>query len=162
LTLLTRGRFVTFEGGEGAGKTTQIQRLQRRLEEAGHEVFSTREPGGSPKAERIREAVLAGIVKPLGAVAETLLFSSARLDHLRSTIQPALDQGKFVLCDRFFDSTRAYQGLDPKIDGRVLDALERIVVGETKPDLTLILDLPAEVGLARAAAIARNACRNFS
>ena len=147
-----RGRFITFEGGEGAGKSTQVQRLRRRLEAAGLPVVATREPGGSPKAERIREALLSGAGKPLGAVAETLLFSAARLDHLQATIEPALAQGKFVLCDRFFDSTRAYQGLDPAVNTRLLDALERVVVGETRPDLTLVLDLPAPLGLARAAA----------
>lgn len=146
------GRLITFEGGEGVGKSTQVQRLKQRLERAGLAVVATREPGGSPRAEQIREAVLAGVGKPLGPVAEALLFSAARLDHLRVLIRPALDEGKVVLCDRFFDSTRAYQGLDPAMDTRLVDTLERVTLDGLRPDLTVILDLPAEAGLARVAA----------
>lgn len=144
------GLFITLEGGEGAGKSTQIRRLAARLEALGRSVVLTREPGGSPYAERIREAILAGKGKPYGPLAEALMFSAARLDHLTQTIRPALARGDIVLCDRFADSTRAYQGAQGAVDDAELAALERVVVGETRPDLTLILDLPAETGLARA------------
>lgn len=147
-----QGWFITFEGGEGAGKSTQIERLRRRLEGMGHEVRTTREPGGSPKAEHIRAAILGGRAKHLGPVAEALMFYAARHDHLEQTIRPALEQGIHVLCDRFADSTRAYQGARGEVDAAILSCLERVVVGETAPDLTFILDLPAEIGLARAGA----------
>jgi dTMP kinase len=146
------GRFITFEGGEGAGKSTQIDRLARRLGARGVTVVVTREPGGSERAERIRGALLGGGAKALGRLAEALLFSAARLDHLESKIRPALDKGAFVLSDRFADSTRAYQGLDGGLEPVVIASLERIVVGATKPDLTFIFDLPTEMGLARALA----------
>ena len=146
------GRFITFEGGEGAGKSTQIERLARRLEARGAEVVTTREPGGSARAERIRAALLAGGAKPLGRLAEALLFSAARHDHLEAKIRPALARGAFVLSDRFADSTRAYQGGEGELDPKLLSGLERIVVEATKPDLTLILDVPVKIGLARAAA----------
>lgn len=149
---MQRGRFITLEGGEGAGKSTQIKRLMARLETRGIRVLSTREPGGSPKAERIREVILSGAAKDLGPMAEALLFSAARADHLDKTIRPALARGTWVLCDRFTDSTRAYQGALGNLDPALIRALERIVVGETTPDLTLILDLAPEDGLARAAA----------
>ena len=145
------GRFITFEGGEGAGKSTQIARLLRRLTDAGIEAIATREPGGSPKAERIRDKVLAGAAKPFGPLAEALLFSAARIDHLQETIRPALARGAFVLCDRFCDSTRAYQGALGNIDPGLMRALEEATIGNTRPDLTFILDVPAETGLARAA-----------
>ncbi|WGD31382.1 dTMP kinase [Ancylobacter sp. WKF20] len=146
------GRFITFEGGEGAGKSTQVRRLAARLGELGIPVVVTREPGGSPGAEAIRHVLLAGAAKPLGPLAETALFAAARADHLDSTIRPALAQGTWVLSDRFADSTRAYQGASGRVAPELIESLERITVGETRPDLTLILDLPAEEGLARAAA----------
>jgi len=146
-----RGRFITFEGGEGAGKSTQVRRLAERLAERGLDVVTTREPGGSPGAEIIRHVLLAGAAKPLGPLAEATLFAAARADHLDVTIRPALARGAWVICDRFADSTRAYQGAQGGIDGRLLDALETATVGETRPDLTLLLDVPAEEGLARAA-----------
>lgn len=146
------GRFITFEGGEGAGKSTQIQRLLHHLQGAGIKTVTTREPGGSPKAERIRESVLSGAAKAFGPLAEAVMFSAARLDHLEQTIRPALSRGEFVLCDRFADSTRAYQGALGRIDAALIRALERAVVEDTRPDLTVVLDLPAEIGLARAAA----------
>jgi dTMP kinase len=145
------GRFITFEGGEGAGKSTQIARLSRRLADRGVAAIATREPGGSPKAERIREKVLAGAAKPFGPLAEALMFSAARIDHLKETIRPALARGAFVLCDRFSDSTRAYQGALGDISPDMMRALEAATIGDTRPDLTFILDVPAEVGLARAA-----------
>jgi dTMP kinase len=144
-----RGRFITFEGGEGAGKSTQIERIRKRLAAAGHDVLVSREPGGSPRAEEIRAFILNGKAKALGPAAEAILFSAARLDHLERTIRPALARGTLVLCDRFSDSTRAYQGALGRVDDKLLRALERIVVAETKPDLTFILDLPAAVGIER-------------
>ena len=147
-----RGRFITLEGGEGTGKSTQIQRLVARLASIGIDTVATREPGGSPAAEKLREIILSGFVEPLGAVAETLAFSAARIDHLDNTIRPALDEGCFVVCDRFMDSTRAYQGALGDVDPVLIDKLEKAVVGDTRPDLTIILDLPTEEGLARAGA----------
>jgi dTMP kinase len=148
-----RGAFITFEGGEGAGKSTQIARLAATLRaRSGRAVCVTREPGGSPRAEEIRAALLGGIAKPYGPFAEALLFSAARIDHLDQRIRPALNRGETVLCDRFIDSTRAYQGAAGGLDPAVVAALERVTVGPTRPDLTLILDLDPEAGLARAAA----------
>lgn len=146
------GLFITLEGGEGAGKSTQIARLGERLRALGRRVVVTREPGGSPRAEAIRESILAGHGKPFGPFAEALMFSAARHDHLEKVIRPALARGDVVLCDRFADSTRAYQGALGAVDDGVLLGLEREIVGDTRPDLTLILDLPAEKGLVRAAA----------
>lgn len=145
-----RGKFVTFEGGEGTGKSTQAAMLALRLEAVGLRVHLTREPGGSPGAEIIRHVLLSGAAKPLGAEAEAMLFAAARDDHVRTTILPALDAGKWVLCDRFADSTRVYQGILGKVDHRLLKSLERVSVGGLAPDLTFILDLPVEVGLERA------------
>ena len=145
-----RGRFITFEGGEGAGKSTQIRRLAIRLRERGIETIVTREPGGSAGAEALRDLLLAGAAKPFGPFAEALLFNAARDDHLEVTIRPALEAGHWVLCDRFADSTRAYQGASGSVDDTVLRAMERIVVGRTRPDLTVILDIPPAEGLRRA------------
>lgn len=145
------GFFITLEGGEGAGKSTQIQLLASALRDAGHEVVVTREPGGSSGAEAIRGLILTGGFG-FSAVTEALLFSAARLDHLEKTIRPALQRGAVVLCDRFFDSTRAYQGASGAADPAILSALETIAVGATRPDLTLIFDLPPADGLRRAAA----------
>jgi dTMP kinase len=115
-------------------------------------VVVTREPGGSERAEQIRNAILSGRVKRFGPLAEALLFSAARVDHLERTIRPALQRGEHVLCDRFADSTRAYQGALGNVDAKTIALLERVVIDGTKPDLTFILDVPAEVGLARARA----------
>ncbi len=145
-----RGRFITFEGGEGSGKSTQAGMLANRLRLLFIAVELTREPGGSPGAEIIRHILLSGIAKPLGPEAETILFAAARDDHLRSTIVPALEEGRWVVCDRFSDSTRVYQGVLGNVDPRLIKALERVTVGETLPDLTFVLDLPAEEGLSRA------------
>ncbi len=144
------GGLITFEGGEGAGKSTQARRLVDRLREAGVEAIATREPGGSPRAERIRRAVLSGAVAALGPFVETLMFSAARMDHLEATILPALERGAIVVCDRFIDSTRAYQGAPGRVDADLLAALERVVVGDARPDLTIVFDLDPAVGLARA------------
>jgi dTMP kinase len=147
-----RGRFITFEGGEGSGKSTQIKMLAERLDAAKLRAIVTREPGGSPGAEIIRHVVLSGFGKLLGAEAETLLFAAARDDHVRSVILPALNQGIWVLCDRFSDSTRVYQGSLGQVAPAVLNAMERVTIGDLKPDLTVILDVPVEVGMKRAAA----------
>src|SRR5918993_5480470 len=145
-----RGKFITFEGGEGTGKSTQAQILAERLKVLGIAVITTREPGGSPGAEVIRHVILSGAVKPLGAEAEAMLFAAAREDHIAHTIRPALDRGHWVVCDRFADSTRVYQRVLGHVDPRLIKRLEKITVGENKPDLTIILDAPAETGLARA------------
>jgi dTMP kinase len=145
-----RGRFITYEGGEGVGKSTQIRLLATSLTAIGIETVLTREPGGSPYAEKLREVLLSGAAKPFGAFAETILFNTARDNHLEVTIRPALARGAWVLCDRFIDSTRAYQGVMGEIEPALIRSLERVVVGETVPDLTLILDMPARDGLARA------------
>ena len=146
-----RGRFITFEGGEGSGKSTQIKLLAERLDAEKLRVVVTREPGGSPGAEIIRHLVLSGMGKLLGPEAETMLFAAARDDHVQTVISPALAQGMWVLCDRFADSTRAYQGKVGQVDTRLLDGLERVTIGDLKPDLTIILDLPVETGITRAA-----------
>ncbi|MHC2462511.1 dTMP kinase [Bradyrhizobium embrapense] len=146
-----RGRFITFEGGEGSGKSTQIRKLAERLDVAKLRVIVTREPGGSPGAEIIRHLVLSGMGKLLGPEAETLLFAAARDDHVRTVILPALNQGIWVLCDRFFDSTRAYQGQLGQVPAGLVNAMQRVTIGDLKPDLTFILDVPVEVGLQRAA-----------
>src|SRR5215475_9750318 len=147
-----RGRFISFEGGEGSGKSTQIKKLAERLEAAGLRTLVTREPGGSPGAEVIRHLLLSGVGKLLGADAETLLFAAARDDHVRTVIQPALNQGTWVLCDRFSDSTRVYQGRVGKVPAGLVNALEHVTIGDLKPDLTVILDVPVEIGMQRAAA----------
>jgi dTMP kinase len=145
-----RGKFITFEGGEGTGKSTQAAMLGARLESYGLAVQLTREPGGSPGAEIIRHVLLTGAAKPLGADVEAMLFAAARDDHVQCTILPALRSGKWVVCDRFADSTRVYQGILGQVDQKLLNVLERVSVGELAPDLTVILDLPVQVGLERA------------
>jgi dTMP kinase len=144
------GKFITFEGGEGAGKSTQTALLAKRLSIAGIRVVQTREPGGSPGAEIIRHVLLSGTARRFGASAEALLFAAARADHLDALIIPALQAGKWVICDRFIDSTRVYQGIVGKVELPFIRGLERLTVGRFRPDLTFILDLPAETGLARA------------
>jgi dTMP kinase len=147
-----RGLFITLEGGEGAGKSTQVGHLLRNLREAGIAAIGTREPGGSPGAEILRKVLLSGDVSHLGPAAEAILFAAARIDHIDNIIEPALAAGTFVVSDRYADSTRAYQGVLGQVDPRFLRALERITVGNVRPDLTLILDLPVAEGLSRAAA----------
>ncbi|UUX52289.1 dTMP kinase [Nisaea acidiphila] len=144
-----RGRFITFEGGEGAGKSTQIRKLSASLEAAGIEVCLTREPGGSPGAEQIRELLVTGETGRWDAITELLLLYAARRDHVQRLIEPALARGCWVLCDRFADSTMAYQGYGHGLDLQKITDLHRIVLGELKPDLTLVLDLAPETGLAR-------------
>jgi dTMP kinase len=145
-----RGHFITFEGGEGSGKSTHAAVLAQRLKSLGLEVVLTREPGGSPGAEIIRHILLSGIAKPLGAETEAILFAAARDDHVSITILPALEAGHWVICDRFIDSTRVYQGILGNVDQRLIRSLERITVGPAVPELTFILDVPAQIGLARA------------
>jgi len=147
-----KGRFITLEGGEGVGKSTQAQLLAKKLELMGVAVVVTREPGGSPGAEVLREVILSGAAAPFGPAGEAILFSAARIDHIDHTIAPALDRGAWVICDRFADSTRAYQGAAGKLDPALIASLERVAVGDVRPDLTLVLDLAPEKGLARAAA----------
>lgn len=146
---MARGRFITLEGGEGAGKSTQARLLADHLTAAGLEVVVTREPGGSPFAESIRALVLDPATPPHAQLAEALLFNAARADHLERTIRPALHRGRWVICDRFVDSTRVYQGEVGGLESAALDALDRVVVAPTMPDLTVMIDLDPIVGLAR-------------
>jgi dTMP kinase len=145
-----RGKFITFEGGEGTGKSTQAAILAQHLESLGIPVHLTREPGGSPGAEIIRHVLLSGAAKPLGADVEAMLFAAARDDHVQCTILPALESGKWVICDRFFDSTRVYQGILGNVDQRIIKVLERVSIGDLAPDLTVILDVPVSLGIERA------------
>ncbi|WP_152048221.1 dTMP kinase [Aureimonas psammosilenae] len=141
---------MTFEGGEGSGKSTQIQLLAERLRRDGHPVVTTREPGGSVGAEALRHVILSGEARALSPDLEPLLFAAARIDHLECVIRPALRRGSVVICDRFIDSTRVYQGVGPA-ELRLVEELERVSVGETMPDLTVVLDVQASEGLKRAA-----------
>ena len=145
------GRLITFEGGEGAGKSTQVSILVERLRNAGRHAIATREPGGSPAAEDIRETLLSGKVKQFGPFAEALLFSIARADHIDTVISDALARGQWVVCDRFLDSTRAYQGATGGVPAPVISALERLTLHGVMPNLTIVLDIPVEEGLARMA-----------
>jgi len=145
------GRLITFEGGEGAGKSTQVSILVERLRNAGRHAIATREPGGSPAAENIRETLLSGKVKQFGPFAEALLFSIARQDHIDTVISDALARGQWVVCDRFLDSTRAYQGATGGVPAPVISALERLTLHGVMPNLTIVLDIPVEEGLARMA-----------
>lgn len=147
---MTQGRFITFEGGEGAGKSTQVALLVDRLRARGLDVLRTREPGGSEGAEEIRAIALNGDAGRWSPMTETMLMFAARSDHLDKTIRPALAAGRWVVCDRFADSSRAYQGAGGGTPGEFIESLDAAVVGETQPDLTLIFDLPVEVGLERA------------
>lgn len=149
------GLFITLEGPEGAGKSTNREYLAERLREQGVEVLLTREPGGTPLAERIRELLLAPSDEPMAVDTELLLVFAARAQHLQQVIRPALARGCVVLCDRFTDATYAYQGGGRGLSIERIAQLEQFVQGELRPDLTLIFDLPVEVGLARAAARGR-------
>ena len=142
--------FITLEGGEGSGKSTQIKLLAARLEAAGHDVLVTREPGGTPEAEAVRALLVSGDVTRWTAKSEALLNYAAREQHLEQVIRPALAAGRTVLCDRFMDSTRAYQGYAGGCETDFIDGLERAVVGATRPNLTLVFDLDPAIGLARA------------
>lgn len=147
-----KARFLTFEGGEGAGKSTQIRLLANWLETQGVEVLLTREPGGSPGAELIRDLLLKGAVDRWLPISEALMLAAARADHIERTIKPALEAGKWVLCDRFYDSSVAYQGAGRGVGIEEVQHIQKIAFGDMRPDLTLILDLPVEIGLKRALA----------
>ena len=144
------GLFISFEGGEGAGKSTQIRLLADALRQDGRDVVVTREPGGSPGAEAVRHVLLSGAAEAFGTRMEAILFAAARNDHVEEVIRPALAQGKVVLCDRFMDSSRVYQGVTGNLESDFIEALQRIAVDGVVPDCTLILDLPASIGLERA------------
>lgn len=146
---MARGKFITFEGGEGAGKSTQARRLCARLDRMGLSTLATREPGGTPIGEDIRAVIMKD--RPQDPVTELLLFAAARCEHMTSLIRPALDEGTWVVCDRFMDSSRVYQGRLYNLEPDLLRQLERYTVAPDFPDLTLILDLPPSVGLERAA-----------
>lgn len=148
---MARGKFITLEGGEGAGKTTQIARLKTRLENAGKKVVTTREPGGSSGAEAIRKLLVDGDAHQWDAVTEAMLLSAARRDHVNKVIEPALVRGDWVISDRFYDSTYAYQGYGQGLDKKIIDELRVIAIGNLKPDITFVLDLPVEIGLKRVA-----------
>jgi dTMP kinase len=153
---MTRGRLITFEGGEGAGKSTQIERLATALTAAGLAVVVSREPGGTTGAEAIRALLLNGPPERWLPLSETLLLLAARLDHVERRIRPALAAGQWVLCDRFADSTRVYQGIAGSVGVEVVDRLQHATIGDLAPDLTLILDVPVEIGLARRGMSAAN------
>ncbi|WP_332714414.1 dTMP kinase [Pelagibacterium mangrovi] len=142
-------RFITFEGGEGVGKSTQVRRLAGRLAELGIAAVRTREPGGTPKAEAIRSFILQGKPESWGVGAEAVLFAAARLDHVDELIAPSLAAGKWVICDRFADSTRAYQGLTGGVDDKLIDALEHLALHGHTPDLTIILDMDPDLAFER-------------
>lgn len=146
---MTRGKFITFEGGEGSGKSTQAGRLAERLRTVGAEVVLTREPGGTPLGERVREVVLEATPEP---VTELLLFAAARAEHVAKVIRPAIGHGTWVVSDRFMDSSRVYQGMLAGVSPGLIAALEYESIAPTFPDLTLLLDVPPDVGVARAEA----------
>jgi dTMP kinase len=146
------GRFITFEGGEGSGKSTQAQRLAEQLHTQGIGVVLTREPGGTPFAERVRTLLLDPRTPPHSALSEALLFYAARADHLAGVIRPALAAGRWVVCDRFSDSTRVYQGVAGGVNTGLIGTLEHMIVEATEPDLTIVIDVPVRDGLARAMA----------
>lgn len=147
---MTKGFFITFEGGEGVGKTTQIDHLQQSLTENGHDVLITREPGGTPPAEAIREFLShKNHGEQWSPEAECLLLFAARAMHIKNTIEPALNEGKIILCDRYIDSTRVYQGHVQKLDMDFILSLEERVVGDFVPDLTFVFDLEAEQAIER-------------
>lgn len=147
---LTKGLFVTFEGGEGAGKSTQMRLLAEALSARGYPVLTTREPGGSVGAEAVRHVLLSGAAEPFGVRMEAILFAAARSDHVEEVIRPALKEGTIVLCDRFMDSSRVYQGITGNLEPAFVETLERVAVNGVIPDRTIIFDLPAAVGLERA------------
>jgi dTMP kinase len=149
---MRRGRFITFEGGEGAGKSTQLKHLVGRLAGQGLDLLTTREPGGTEGAEAIRELIVHGPAERWRPLSELYLFMAARDDHLHRAILPALDRGAWVVCDRFADSSRIYQGYAGELGIELVDALQAPLLGDHRPDLTVLLDLPVEVGMARCAA----------
>ncbi|MGV8830651.1 MAG: dTMP kinase [Devosia sp.] len=149
--IANRARFITFEGGEGVGKSTQVKRLLQKLQRHAIEAVRTREPGGTPKAEAIRSFILQGRSESWGAGAEAVLFAAARLDHVTQLIAPNLANGTWVLSDRFHDSTRAYQGLTGGVGDKLIDMLERLALDGHAPDLTIMLDMDPEAAFKRVA-----------
>ena len=147
-----QGLFITFEGGEGVGKSTQITRIADKLRARGFDVLATREPGGSPGAEAVRHVLLSGAAEPFGPKMEALLFAAARSDHVEQVIRPAVERGAIVLCDRFLDSSRVYQGVTGNLDPAFVKALEKVAINGMMPDMTLILDVDPELGMQRAMA----------
>ncbi len=147
---MSRGRFITFEGGEGSGKSTHVKRLAQGLAAAGIDVLTTREPGGTPGAEAIRSLLLEGEAGRWDPTAEALLHYAARRDHVSRVIRPALDAGRWVISDRFADSSMAYQGFGLGLGREALETLQGLALGDFQPDLTVVLDLPVETGLDRA------------
>ncbi len=148
---MIKGRFITFEGGEGTGKSTQVKLLASYLSQSGADVIQTREPGGSPSAEEIRALLVTGAADRWSPLAETLLFYAARVEHWRQIIEPSIARGAHVLCDRFADSTIAYQAYAGGLDRHMVEKLHRLVMTGVEPDLTIVLDLPVDEGLNRAA-----------
>ena len=144
------GKFITFEGGEGTGKSTQLRLLEKYLGDAGISVVTTREPGGTPSGEDIRHLLVDGDTNKWSPLTELLLHYAARHEHITKVIQPTISSGKWVLCDRYTDSTMAYQGFAQHVDFKYITELYKIVVGRFTPNLTIILDLPVEIGLKRA------------
>ncbi|WDR05811.1 dTMP kinase [Devosia rhodophyticola] len=144
-----RARFITFEGGEGVGKSTQVKRLLARLESRSITAVRTREPGGTPRAEAIRSFILQGRSESWGAGAEAILFAAARLDHVKELVEPSLAAGKWVISDRFHDSTRAYQGLTGGVDDTLISALETLALDDHTPDMTVVLDMDPEIAFQR-------------
>jgi len=149
-TARNTGRFIVFEGGEGAGKSTQVKALAAYLRDQGLEVLTTREPGGSPGAEALRDLLVNGEASRWSALSELLMMYAARSNHLETVIRPALARGDWVVCDRFADSSRAYQGAGGGVGPDFIEQIDRAVVGDTQPDLVLVMDMPPEAGLARA------------
>ncbi len=149
---MQNGRFITVEGGEGVGKTTNLDFIESLLRESGHDVIRTREPGGTPLAESVRELLLAPREESVAELTELLLVFAARAQHIEQVIKPALARGQWVLCDRFTDATYAYQGAGRGMDTDAIATLEQLVQQDLRPDLTLLLDVPVEIGMARASA----------
>jgi dTMP kinase len=145
------GFFITFEGGEGAGKSTQMAMLAASLKAAGHDVVVTREPGGSPGAEAVRHVILSGMAEPYGPVLEAVLFATSRNDHVEQVIRPAVAAGKIVISDRFADSSRVYQGMSGALDYEFVEQLQHLAINGMVPDLTIIMDIDPKLGLERAA-----------
>ena len=145
-----RGKFITFEGGEGGGKSTQAARMAGYLRGKGLEVLETREPGGTPESEALRDLLVQGDPDRWSALSELLLITAARVEHVNRLIEPALDEGKWVICDRFADSTLAYQGIAGELGLELVEQLQQLAVGATTPDVTFLLDVRAEAGLQRA------------
>lgn len=148
--LVLSGFFITFEGGEGGGKSTQIKALAQHLKKKGYDVIVTREPGGTVGGEAVRHVLLSGLAEKYGSTIEAVLFAAARADHVDELIEPALNAGKVVLCDRFIDSTRVYQGNSTELSNGYVEILEKAAINGHMPDLTFILDIPASEGMERA------------